>query len=218
MKIYNFQCETYTPFAPVWDYVMGEKISQVDYYNLKEEILQKEQEIIGKYDYQHDNNTGLGKYSLTSRSKDYNLLEFDSAGELRKDIRLLHDEFIEGLGFNFNGKIFVQCWANVMRKGQRIKKHCHGFGQYAYLSGHLCVQVNEDLYPTSTHYYNPYAVEPWSSPNVNNKMTIFPSWLKHDTDRVEDDVERITIAFDIFDESGYNIDVRDDMKSHWIEL
>ena len=197
---------------------MGEKLSQVDYYNLKEEILQKEKDIIGKYDYQHDNNTGLGKYSLTSRSKDYNLLEFDCAGELRKDIRLLHDEFIEGLGFNFNGKIFVQCWANVMRKGQRIKKHCHGFGQYAYLSGHLCVQVNEDLYPTSTHYYNPYAVEPWSSPNANNKMTIFPSWLKHDTDRVEDDVERITIAFDIFDESGYTIDVRDDMKSHWIEL
>ena len=218
MKIYNFQCETFTPFAPHWDYVMGEKLSQVDYYNLKEEILQKEKDIIGKYDYQHDNNTGLGKYSLTSRSKDYNLLEFDCAGELRKDIRLLHDEFIEGLGFNFNGKIFVQCWANVMRKGQRIKKHCHGFGQYAYLSGHLCVQVNEDLYPTSTHYYNPYAVEPWSSPNANNKMTIFPSWLKHDTDRVEDDVERITIAFDIFDESGYTIDVRDDMKSHWIEL
>jgi len=218
MKIYNFQCETFTPFAPHWDYVMGEKLSQVDYYDLKEEILQKEKDIIGKYDYQHDNNTGLGKYSLTSRSKDYNLLEFDSAGELRKDIRLLHDEFIEGLGFNFNGKIFVQCWANVMRKGQRIKKHCHGFGQYAYLSGHLCVQVNEDLYPTSTHYYNPYAVEPWSSPNANNKMTIFPSWLKHDTDRVEDDVERITIAFDIFDESGYTIDVRDDMKSHWIEL
>ena len=105
-----------------------------------------------------------------------------------------------------------------MRKGQRIKKHCHGFGQYAYLSGHLCVQVNEDLYPTSTHYYNPYGVEPWSSSNANNKMTIFPSWLKHDTDRVQDDVKRITIAFDIIDESGYNIDVRDDMKSHWIEL
>ena len=102
MKIYNFQCETFTPFAPLWDYVMGEKLSKVDYYNLKEEILQKEKDIIGKYDYKHDNNTGLGKNSLTSRSKDYNLLEFDSAGELRKDIRLLHDEFIEGLGFNFN--------------------------------------------------------------------------------------------------------------------
>ena len=68
---------------------MGEKISQVDYYNLKEEILQREQEIIGKYDYHHDNNTGLGKHSLTSRSKDYNLLEFDSAGELRKDSHLI---------------------------------------------------------------------------------------------------------------------------------
>jgi len=197
---------------------MGEKISEVDYYDLKEEILQKEKEIINRYPYEHDSNTGLGRLSLTSRSKDYNLLEFNSAGQLRKDIRLLHDEFVKGLGFNFNGKIFVQCWANVMRKGHKIKKHCHGFGPYAYLSGHLCVQVNEDLYPTSTHYYNPYAVEPWSSSNVNNKMTIFPSWLKHDTDRVEDDVERITIAFDIVDESGYNVDVRNDMKSHWLEL
>ena len=214
MKIYNFNCETFTPFAPVWDYVMGEKISQVDYSYLKKEILQREQDIIKKYAYEHDNNTGLGKNSLTSRSKDYNLLQFNCAEELKKDIRLLHDEFIRGLGFNFNGDILVQCWANVMRKGQKIKKHCHGFGPYAYLSGHLCIQVDS----TSTHYYNPYGVEPWSSPNINNKMTIFPSWLKHDTDRVEDDVERITIAFDIMDVHGYNVDVKDDMKSHWVKL
>ena len=75
MKIYNFQCETFTPFAPTWDYVMGEKISEVDYYDLKEEILQKEKEIINKYPYEHDSDTGLGRLSLTSRSKDYNLLE-----------------------------------------------------------------------------------------------------------------------------------------------
>ena len=49
-------------------------------------------------------------------------------------------------------------------------------------------------------------------------MTIFPTWLKHGTDRHIDDVERITIAFDIMDDRGYNIDVKDDMKSHWVEL
>ena len=42
--------------------------------------------------------------------------------------------------------------------------------------------------------------------------------IPHDTDRVEDDVERITIAFDIMDVHGYNVDVKDDMKSHWVKL
>ena len=49
MKIYNFKCETYTPFAPYWDYFVGEKISKLDYSDLKEEILRKEQEIISKF-------------------------------------------------------------------------------------------------------------------------------------------------------------------------
>ena len=197
---------------------MGEKVSRVDFFDLKEEILNKEQEIISKYEYENDWGTGLGKKSLTARSNRYNLLEFNNAEGLREEIRSLHDEFLKGLGYEYTGKIYVQCWANVMRKNQKIKVHCHGFGPYSHLSGHLCVQVNEDLYPTSTHYYNPYGVEPWSSPNNNNKMTIFPTWLKHGTDRHIDDVERITIAFDIMDDRGYNIDVKDDMKSHWVEL
>lgn len=218
MKIYNFKCDTFTPFAPHWDYYVGEKVSKVDFFDLKEEILNKEQEIISKYEYENDWGTGLGKRSLTARSNRYNLLEFNNAEGLREEIRSLHDEFLKGLGYEYTGKIYVQCWANVMRKNQKIKVHCHGFGPYSHLSGHLCVQVNEDLYPTSTHYYNPYGVEPWSSPNNNNKMTIFPTWLKHGTDRHIDDVERITIAFDIMDDRGYNIDVKDDMKSHWVEL
>ena len=218
MKIYNFKCDTFTPFAPHWDYYVGEKESKLDYFDLKEEILNKEQEIISKYEYENDWGTGLGKRSLTARSNRYNLLEFNNAEGLREEIRSLHDEFLKGLGYEYTGKIYVQCWANVMRKNQKIKVHCHGFGPYSHLSGHLCVQVNEDLYPTSTHYYNPYGVEPWSSPNNNNKMTIFPTWLKHGTDRHIDDVERITIAFDIMDDRGYNIDVKDDMKSHWVEL
>ena len=218
MKIYNFQCETFTPFAPLWDYVMGEKLSKVDYYNLKEEILQKEKEIISKYEFENDWGTGLGKRSLTARSNRYNLFNFENEGGLRTDIRYLHDEFLKALDFEYKGKIYVQCWANVMRKNQKIKVHCHGFGPYSHLSGHLCIQVNEDLYPTNTNYYNPYGVKPWSSPNATNKMTIFPTWLKHGTDRHLDDVERITIAFDIMDDRGYNMDVKDDMKSHWVEL
>ena len=218
MKIYNFKCETFTPFAPYWDYFVGEKISKLDYSDLKEEILRKEKEIVSKYEYEHDWGTGLGKQSLTARSNRYNLLNFENAGGLRTDIRYLHDEFLKALDFEYKGKIYVQCWANVMRKNEKIKVHCHGFGPYQHLSGHLCIQVNEDLYPTNTNYYNPYGVKPWSSPNATNKMTIFPTWLKHGTDRHLDDVERITIAFDIMDDRGYNMDVKDDMKPHWVEL
>ena len=88
MKIYNFKCEQYTPFAPYWNYFVGEKISKLDYSDLKEEILRKEQEIISKFKYENDWGTGLGKQSLTARSNRYNLLDFENAGGLRTDIRL----------------------------------------------------------------------------------------------------------------------------------
>ena len=51
MKIYNFKCDTFTPFAPHWDYYVGEKVSRVDFFDLKEEILNKEQELIKHYNY-----------------------------------------------------------------------------------------------------------------------------------------------------------------------
>ena len=49
-------------------------------------------------------------------------------------------------------------------------------------------------------------------------MTLFPTWLKHGTDRVMDSEERITVAFDIMDEQGYTVDVKEDMKPHWVKL
>ena len=118
MKIYNFKCDTFTPFAPHWDYYVGEKVSRVDFFDLKEEILNKEQDIISKFKYEHDWGTGLGKSSLTARSNCYNLLEFDNAEGLKGEIRSLHDEFLESLGYEYTGKIYVLCWANVMRKNQ----------------------------------------------------------------------------------------------------
>tara|TARA_A200000159_G_scaffold77333_1_gene71613 strand:+ start:4304 stop:4948 length:645 start_codon:yes stop_codon:yes gene_type:complete len=214
MKIYKFGCEMFTPFAPHWEYLIAEEDSKGDYTPLKNEILKRENEIIDEFEYEHDWGTGLGKNSLTARSNKYNLLEFENAGPLREDIRKFHDGFIEHIGLSMTGPIFVQCWANVMRKGAKIAIHCHGFSPHSYLSGHVCVQVTD----TQTHYYNPYAVEPWSSDNKAGKMTLFPTWLKHGTDRVKDDEERITIAFDIMDERGYTESVKEDMKPHWVKL
>jgi len=214
MKIYKFGCEQFTPFAPHWDYLVAEKQTASDYSPLKDEILQREKDIIAQFEYEHDWGTGLGKNSLTARSNKYNLLTFENAEVLRENIRKFHDEFLEHIGMSMRGPIYVQCWANVMRKNAKIQVHCHGFSPHSYLSGHLCVQVSD----TKTHYYNPYAVEPWSSDNENGKMTLFPTWLKHGTDRVMDSEERITVAFDIMDEQGYTVDVKEDMKPHWVKL
>ena len=118
------------------------------------------------------------------------------------------------LGAQTPPEIYAQGWANVMRKGEQIAVHSHGKDPYGYLSGHVCVQVTN----TNTNYYNPYGGSPWDSPNEVGKITLFPNYLPHGTDKVVDDQERITIAFDIYTEEGYNKSISDEMKPHWLKL
>ena len=87
---------------------------------LIDEILSKEKGIIESTEFTDDWGTRLGKNSLTSRSNTYNLLEFDNAADLRDSIRSVHDRFLQNLDMEYPSGIFVQCWANVMRKKERL--------------------------------------------------------------------------------------------------
>tara|TARA_B100000131_G_scaffold12235_1_gene12693 strand:- start:1750 stop:2397 length:648 start_codon:yes stop_codon:yes gene_type:complete len=215
MKIVKFTSgDTYTPFAPWWEYYFCEDNLKISLTDLKEEILSKEKDIIDQYEFEDDWGTKLGPNSLTSRSNRYNLLEFDTAKQLKQTIKRTHDQFVTELGAPTPPPIYAQCWANVMRKGDQIAPHSHGKDAWTYLSGHVCVQTTD----TSTHYWNPYGGDPWSSPNEVGKITLFPSWVKHGTDKVVDDQERITLAFDIYTEEGYINSIKDHMKSHWVKL
>ena len=71
---------------------------------------------------------------------------------------------------------------------------------------------------SSTYYLTPFYEDVFKSPNKNGKLTIFPSWLKHYTDSVVDNEERITIGFDLYNEDGYEKDVLDEHKNHWEKL
>mgnify|MGYP001157040350 FL=1 len=215
MKIYKFtNGDTYTPFAAAWEYFICEDKLTIPLDDIKKEILDKEKSIIDQHEFEDDWGTKLGANSLTARSNKYNLLKFDSADPLRRCIKKTHDKFVMEIGFKYAPQIYVQCWANVMRKGDQIAVHSHGTDPYGYLSGHVCVQVND----TNTNYYNPYGGSAWDSPNEVGKITLFPNYLPHGTDKVEDDDERITIAFDIYTEEGYTNSITDDMKSHWLKL
>ena len=202
-------------FAPTGKYyIFEDNISE--FLNLdiiKKTILKKEKEIIKKYPSISDGNTGLGN-SLTSRFPYFNLLEWSEMNDVKSNIRKIHNKFLNHLNQNYNVKLFSQCWANVMRKGDKIKRHSHYSNNYSYLGGHICIQSNN----TSTHYINPYTKEIYSSKNEFGKITLFPNWIEHYTDQVVDNKLRITIAFDLINELTYFEDIIDNMKNHWIEL
>ena len=215
MQIIRFTSgETYTPFAAAWEYFFCEDVLTVSLDDVKKEILDKEKSIIEENEFEDDWGTKLGAESLTARSNKYNLLKWECAAPLRHAIRKTHDAFVSQLGAPSPPVIYAQCWANVMRKGDQIAVHSHGKDPYGYLSGHVCVQVTD----TNTNYYNPYGGDPWKSHNEVGKITLFPNWVKHGTDKVIDDQERITIAFDIYTEDGYDKSIDAKMKPHWLKL
>ena len=47
----------------------------------------------------------------------------------------------------------------------------------------------------------------YSSKNEVGKITLFPNWIEHYTDKHISPKERITVAFDLFDEKFYNTKV-----------
>ena len=213
MNFYRYESETRTPFAPKFEIVLLEDIVTENFTNLKDAILRKEKNIILENQYESDWGTGLGKKSLTSRSSNYNLLFWEESSGLKKTIKAYHDLIIEKMSLK-NEDVYCQCWANVMREGEKIKLHRHSHDEWTYLSGHICVQTND----TSTYYVHPYSKEPFGSVNEKNKITIFPSWMEHYTDRYHGDTPRITVAFDLYPKTGFHVKIDDRKKPHWVLL
>ena len=205
--------EPKTIFAPVYKFYVYE--GEVEVEDIKETILSKEEEVIKSNPYTNDWNTGLGAGSMTSRSNCYNLLDWEEADHIKDIIRNSHDNLITTLDPNmWEDKIYVQCWANVLRKGQKIKQHQHWNSKYTYLGGHICL----DDYATHTHYVNPYSRKTFDTQNKKGKVYLFPNWLEHYTDTYDGDDTRVTIAFDIITQTVYEEDIFDNMKDHWVQL
>ena len=213
-NIYNFVNEPLkNKFNPSFNYYIYENILELNFQKLKQDILSLEKNMVKKYPAFSDGDTELGSNSLTSRFIHYNLLQIDETKFLKNIIREKHDDFLNTLEYEVGDNYYVQCWANVMRKGEQIKAHSHGSNNHMYLSGNICV-LTED---TNTHYILPYFNNEFSSKNEKGKITMFPFWLKHYTDKVNTDL-RITIAFDMMEEQSFNKYVFDDMKNHWEKI
>lgn len=214
--IYNIVNEKIlNPFNPIYSIHIYENniIDDLKLDFLKNFLLNFEKEAIKKYDYYSDGGTGLSKNSLTSRFKYYNLLKIKETSYLKNIIRKSYDDFLKQLNLNIEENIYVQCWANVMRKGEKINAHRHETNNYGYLGGHICVST----FNTSTHYVIPYFDKSYSIKNKNGMITLFPGWMEHYTDEVISDEERITIAFDIKTKDTWS-DTKTDIDINHFEI
>ena len=204
-----------TPFAPpeqelcIWESNISDDLNINE---LTDIVLNNERNIIEKYPAVNDGDTGLGKDSLTSRYPHFNLFQWKCKG-LNEIVRKTHDKFIKALSYE-NTDLYGQCWANVMRTGEQIGAHTHSNDSFCYLGGHICLKVKD----TYTYYVNPYTKQVYASDNEIGKITLFPNWISHYTDKNISPQERVTIAFDLFTPEFYNLNVWPHMKSHWEKL
>ena len=206
-EIVNFENgRLQTPTAPTYKCsIFGSYINNINLDALSTLILEKEKEITSldlPENMISHGFTGLGPKALTSRFKAFNALTWDhpEIHKLKQEIRYFYNLSSEYFGFEEEERVFVQCWANVLRKGEKMNVHRHSDNtDGSFLSGHFTVQCKD----TQTVYQNPFSdvinwPEYYSFNNFPGKINIFNSYIYHYTTEHNDDSERITIAFDLY--------------------
>tara|TARA_X000000368_G_scaffold325898_1_gene262937 strand:- start:254 stop:976 length:723 start_codon:yes stop_codon:yes gene_type:complete len=222
-----FATKAISPFAPQLAFLIGEASTNIDCLRLKEYLLSKEEYVLS-LDADNDGSTGLGLDSTTARYRRYNVMEWDSPDihMLRTEIDNLYNEYYHAHynneEINSNG-LTISCWMNIMRKGDRIQKHLHGYSPQCFLSGHFCVCTDN----TRTVYVNPYEHQSedillkevedipegekskmivhqshgtpkmYAALNKSGNLTLFPNYVPHFTTTYMGDDVRITLAFEL---------------------
>ena len=203
-----------SPFAPTWNYFIAEKLlSNIQCTRLKNYLLSKQQEVFAIKNNLDDCGTGLGNETTTARSGSYNIFTWDQPdiNTLKKEIASMCNNYHERVTGKKILKFGLAGWMNIMKKGDRIELHNHGFCNDSYLSGNFTVSSDD----TKTVYNNPFSqytkenvlvkmVEDgvddpsyYSSKNIDGKLTLFPSYIPHFTTEYKSDNYRITLAFDL---------------------
>jgi hypothetical protein len=197
-----------TPFAPNFTYPLTEKkiFSEEECESWYNYLLEQESILFDKYrTATPGGETGLGPNSLTTRYPYFNVLEFDFhlipklKTELFNAVKTILSIFDNT---NWQETIYSKSWFNVLRKGEQMNPHFHGYHQHIFCGFHLSIRAKE----TFTSYYHPVTfpfvqADAFHVPNKVGYLTLFPDFVPHSVTINNYETPRISIAGDIFGSS-----------------
>ena len=191
-----------TPIAPSYAYYFTEKkiFSEKECEEWNTYLLKQEQILFDKFRTSRgDGGTGLGATSITSRYGSFNTLKFDFhlVPKLKKAILDGIKTILSVSGNNnWQETLYANSWFNVLRQGEEMNIHFHGYHRNSFYGFHVTLNATE----TFTSYYHPTKFQN-DAFHVSNKigyLTLFPNWIPHSVSPNKRDIHRISIAGDTF--------------------
>ena len=191
-----------TPVAPDYTYYFTEKkiFSEEECKEWNDYLLKQEPILFDKFrTTKGDGKTGLGSTSITSRFRDFNLLQFDF-----HLVEQLKTKIFNGIKTilsisrytNWQETLYANCWFNVLRQGVGMDSHFHGYHKNSFYGFHLTINAFE----TFTSYYHPIKFQEGSFhvPNKIGYLTLFPNYIPHSVSQNRHETYRISIAGDTY--------------------
>ena len=206
----------HTPFAPSYTYYLTEKkiFSEEECESWYNYLLEQEPILFDKHRIPAgDAGTGLGPNSLTSRYPYFNILDFDF-----HLMSKLKTEIFNGIktilsisdNTNWRETLYSKGWFNVLRKGEEMTPHFHGYHKHIFYGFHLTIGAKE----TFTTYYHPVTFpfqqnDAYHVPNKVGYLTLFPNFIPHSVTPNRYEIPRVSIAGDIIPASFFEDELED---------
>jgi hypothetical protein len=185
-----------TPFAPVFDLPLW--IEDIQSFPSEELI-------------EYIDNQNIDDYQKIWQTINIFNWQTNSIKILKNNIIKSYKMYMNSLNLTSENYLYIRGWAVRLNCNMGVPLHAHSHHENTYLSGNLMLSSNKTTtdysIPHLSTYYGYYKVE-----NKPGRMTLFPSWVEHKVDPIEDE-ERYSVAFDVFTEHSYQYALKTGTKS-----
>ena len=173
---------------PIWT----DSIQDIDFTYLKEyaknNIIDKK---LNKLDFNSDSTDQYwNKYNIFS-------VKHETINGIKKKIIGSYNDFLIAYKKEPEKELWINGWLNILTKGESLKIHNHSMNSNSYLSGNIVLtdcKTTTNFLPPLLEHMPEYGV--LKIPNFVGSLTMFPQWVHHYVDAVEEDI-RITLGFDL---------------------
>jgi hypothetical protein len=173
-----------------YDEMQNKDFSSIINYANKN-IISKKLHLLDKYD---------KTYSYWDKKNIFvEMKDDDTMKNIKKCIKNSYKKFVKSV----NGKeqdVYINGWLNIMNNGENknLTGHNHGDHENVYLSGNLVLTdiVNSKTLFAIPNISNPTQYHLHEVINSKGHYNLFPSWLYHWVENVEEDL-RIVLGFDL---------------------